>query len=544
LNNQAEDTYDFVVIGSGFGGSVSALRLTEKGYRVLVLERGKRFADEDFPKSNLAFWKFLWLPASRSFGILQISFLGGILVLHGAGVGGGSLGYANVLMEPSDEMFATPGWKDLANWKSVLRPHYETAKRMLGVNQNPRQWLSDNILKTIAENMGQGTTFRPTQVGVFFGNSHQHDTLVPDPYFNGEGPERKPCTHCGGCMVGCRENAKNTLPKNYLYLAEKWGTKVQAESEVCDIQPLSEGQSDGARYEIEYRSSTAWPFKSSKKVRTRNVVLSAGTMGTLKLLFRCRDITNSLPELSDRLGTLVRTNSEALVGTTARTGEVDFSKGVAITSLFMADEVTAIEPVRYPKGSSLMRILATPLFESSSSNPIIRGIHALVYFLRHPIDYLRIVALPGWANRTTILLVMQTLNNYIRVRHGRSVWTLFRRGLVPEVNGENEVPARIEVGHEVNRAFAKEVNGVSALNISESLLDLPFTAHIMGGCPMGRTPDDGFIDLDCQVFNYPGLFVVDGSIIPANPGINPSLTITALAEYAMSRIPQKEDIRE
>ncbi|MCH7480775.1 MAG: GMC family oxidoreductase, partial [Chloroflexi bacterium] len=298
MNNYSQDTYDYVIIGSGFGGSVSAMRLTEKGHRVLVLERGKRIRTEDFPKSNWIFWKYLWNPALRSFGILQISALSGMLVLHGAGVGGGSLGYANVLMEPDDKLFDSPAWKDLADWKTILRPHYDTAKRMLGVTRNPELFHADHVSHEIAEDLGRGASFQSTDVGVYFGQDGQAEGEPLDPYFGGQGPARAACIQCGGCMVGCRYNAKNTLDKNYLYFAEKWGAEVRPEAEVRDIRPLPDGQPDGARYEIIYRRSTAWIVKPQKVVRARNVIVSAGVMGTLKLLFRCRDITASLPKLS------------------------------------------------------------------------------------------------------------------------------------------------------------------------------------------------------------------------------------------------------
>src|SRR5258706_6949244 len=291
----AAETFDAVVIGSGFGGSVAAMRLTEKGYRVLVLERGKRYRDLDFARSTWNVRKYLWLPAAHCFGILQISPFRHLIVLHGSGVGGGSLGYANVLMAPSDALFSAPAWRHLADWKPLLAPHYETARRMLGVATNPRLWPADHILQEIAAELGQEATFKPAPVGTFFGQPGQEGVEVPDPFFGGDGPARSGCTHCGGCMVGCRHNAKNTLVKNYLYFAEKGGAEVRAEAEVRDIRPLPAGQPDGARYEIEYRRSTAWLPGTGRRVRARRVVVAAGALGTLRLLFRCRDVTRSLP---------------------------------------------------------------------------------------------------------------------------------------------------------------------------------------------------------------------------------------------------------
>ena len=530
-------TFDFVIVGSGFGGSVSAMRLTEKGYRVLVLERGKRWREDDFARSTWNVWKYLWLPAARCFGILQIAPFKDVFVLHGCGVGGGSLGYANVLVQPSDKMFEAPAWSHLADWKSILQPHYDTARRMLGVTLNPRLWPADFVLKQIAQELGQAHTFHPTPVGVFFGEPGKEGQEVPDPYFGGEGPARKSCIQCGGCMVGCRHNAKNTLDKNYLYFAEQWGAQVWPECEVRDLRPLPEGQSDGARYEVVYRSPTAWLFKPEKPVRARNVVLSAGALGTLRLLFRCRDLTRSLPHLSARLGEIVRTNSESLLGVSNRSLQTDYSEGIAITSIFQADEVTAIEPVRYPAGSDLMRFLGSPLIEDGGF--VARLLKSAAEILIHPIDFLKTHILPGWARRTTILLVMQTEDNDIRLRLGRHLLTLFRRDLVSELDPEKPIPIRIKAGHNATRRFAAKTNGIAAGSVNEGLFNIPMTAHILGGCPFGRDAQEGVIDLSCQAHNYPGLYIVDGSIVPANPGVNPSLTITALAEYAMSRMSSK-----
>ena len=532
------ESYDYIIIGSGFGGSVSAMRLTEKGYRVLVLERGKRFEDKDFAKSNWNIWKYLWMPAARAFGILELSLLNGVLVLHGSGVGGGSLGYATVLMEPTDELFNAPAWSHLADWKTVLRPHYDTARRMLGVTQNPRMWPADHFMCEVAKELGQEGTFQPTDVGIFFGDPDKEGHEVPDPFFGGEGPKRNGCIHCGACMVGCRHNAKNTLVKNYLYLAEKWGAEVRAEAEVRDIVPLPQPQPDGARYEVRYRRSTAVLPPAETRVRGRNVIVSASAFGTMRLLFRCREITKALPNISKRLGDNVRTNSEALLGSISRENKHDFSQGIAITSIFNADAITSIEPVRYPTGSGLMRMLGAPLLAEGDKLSV-RWLKALGMMLTHPLDFLRTHFLPGWANKTTIVLVMQTAENMMRVRLGRHLFTLFRRGLVTEPDKENSVPSKIDIGHHVTRSFAEKTNGVPAGSIVETLLNIPTTAHFIGGVPFGLSAEDGVIGLDCQVHNYPGLYVIDGSIVPANPGVNPSLTITALAEYAMSRVSGK-----
>jgi cholesterol oxidase len=533
---KASAIYDFVIIGSGFGGSVSAMRLAEKGYRVLVLERGKRFRDQDFARRNWNIFRYLWLPALRCFGILQISPFRDLWVLHGSGVGGGSLGYANVLMQPDDRLFDHPAWKHLADWKTKLLPHYATARRMLGATSNPLRTPADEVIEEIARQEGASGSFQPTQVGVCFGtNGEQPGQEIPDPYFDGQGPTRNVCKRCGGCMVGCRYNAKNTLLKNYLYFAERMGVEIRAECEVQDIQPLLAGQADNGRYRVVYHTTTQWGWRPPKAVRARNVIVSAGSLGTLQLLFRCRDVTHSLPHLSPRLGDNARSNSETLLGASARSLAVDYSQGITITSIFRPDPVTAVEPVRFPAGSSLLRYLAAPLISSGNRIPV-RVLRSLAFFLRHPIDTLRMYLLPGWARRTTILLVMQTEDNRLKFRPGRGLLTGFRRGLVSRPDEEHRLPHRIDQGHAVTRTFARKIGGFPAGSTFESLLNTPVTAHILGGCPMGHESGEGVIGLDCQAHNYPGLYVIDGSIIPANPGINPSLTITALAEYAMSLI--------
>ncbi len=527
-------TYDYVIVGSGFGGSVSAMRLREKGYSVLVIERGKRFKDADFPKSNWNIRKYLWAPALRCFGILQITPLKNVLVLHGSGVGGGSLGYANVLMAPDEASFAKEGWKFPHDWRSILEPHYATARRMLGVAENPRLWPADHVLKEIAQELGTADTFRPATVGAYFGDPGKE---VPDPYFGGEGPARAGCTHCGGCMIGCKHNAKNTLVKNYLYFAEKRGAEVWAETEVRDVKPLAATEKDGARYEVKMWRSTAQIPRRMWKVRARNVIFSAGALGTLRLLFRCKEDTRSLPSISSCLGTRVRTNSESLLGAVNRDTNIDFSEGVAITSIFNADEVTSIEPVRYPAGSSLMRYLAGPMINQGSI--LARIGKSILEIVTHPVDFAKTHALPGWAQRATIMLVMQHTDNYIRVRRGRSLFTFGVTNLVSEADAEKSIPTKIDIGHQVTRRFGAKTNAVPLGSINESLFNIPITAHILGGCPFGRDAHDGVIAADCQIHNYPGLYVIDGSIIPGNPGVNPSLTIAAMAEYAMSCIPTK-----
>ena len=529
-------TYDFVIIGSGFGGSVSAMRLTEKGYKVLVLERGKRFLDQDYPRTNWNIFKYLWAPFIRCFGILQLSLFNGFFVFHSSGVGGGSLVYAGVLMEPDDSFFDAKNWRHFGNWRSILAPHYATARHMLGVTRNPSLWAADEALRVVSDELGFGDTFQATDVGVFFNEDSQE---VSDPYFDGQGPPRAGCNHCGGCMVGCRYNSKNTLVKNYLFFAEKWGAEVRGEAIVKDIQPLPGGQPDGARYEVVYQSSTNWFWKPKHRIRARNVILSAGVLGTNDLLLKCREESNSLPDISSRLGETVRTNSEAFLGGFNRKEVVDHSKGLAITSIFQADKTTRVEPVRFSDGSSLIFWLVSAPFYKPRGEILKRLGIFLLEILKQPGTFFRMKFKPGLTRRGTALMVMQTENNLMRLVSGRSLMTLFRRGLVAEHDLEHTVPVNTTLGHEVAQIFAREIKGEPVGTILEALFNVPMTAHMLGGCMFGRDANEGVVDLDCQVFNYPGLYVVDGSIVPANPGINPSLTITAMAEYAMSRIPPK-----
>jgi cholesterol oxidase len=529
------NTYDFVIIGSGFGGSVSAMRLTEKGYSVLVLERGKRFEDGDFPKTNWNLPKYLWLPALRFHGFFEMTFMNGLLALHGSGVGGGSLTYGNVLIEPDDRLFASPSWSHLNDWKTELQPHYATARKMLGVVCNPRLLPADEICREIAESLGYGHTFEMLPVGVFFG---EENVTVADPFFGGAGPVRTGCNFCGGCMVGCRYGAKNTLVKNYLYFAEKNGAEVIPEVKARDIKPLPAGQEDGSRYEIIFSSSTAFLAKPERRVRARNVIVSAGTIGTLELLFRCRDETKSLHKISHHLGDRVRTNSENILGVTARKRDVDYSKGIAISSIFSADEVTRVEPVRYSDGSSFIRVMTAPLVDGAN-NRFMRLVKTLWSILRHPWDFLYGKFFSRWARYTTILLVMQTEENLTRVRLGRSFFTFGRKGLVIQHEKEHSADS-LSLANEITRTFAQKMDGITASAFTDTLFNFPTTAHLMGGVPFGTDETNGVIDLDFQVFNYPGLYVIDASVMPANPGVNPSLTITALAEYAMSKVQSKE----
>jgi cholesterol oxidase len=513
--------YDVVVVGSGFGGSVAALRLVEKGYRVGVLEAGRRFADHELPTTSWQLRRFLWAPALGCYGIQRIHLLRNLVVLAGAGVGGGSLNYANTLYRPPQVFFDDPQWAHLADWRAELDPYYDLAERMLGVTTYPGHTASDEVMQRVARDMGVLKTYQPTPVGVFFGTPGED---VDDPYFGGAGPRRTGCIECGCCMTGCRVGAKNTLVKNYLYLAERAGAVVHALTTVTAVRP----QPDGTWRLDVMRTGKRW----RRTIKADQVVLAAGTWGTQQLLHRMRD-KGVLPRLSPRLGELTRTNSEAIVGASRATVDPlrDFSRGVAITSSFHPDEHTHIEPVRYGRGSNAMGLLQTVSTDGASDIP--RWRQLLRFIRRHPIRTARLLSLRHWSERTVILLVMQTLDN--------SLTTYRRYGRLTSRNGHGEPnPTFIPAGFQASQITAQHIDGTAGSTWGE-LFKIPMTAHFLGGCPMGATADEGVIDAYHRVHGYPGLSVVDGSAISANLGVNPALTITALAERAFGMWPNKGD---
>jgi len=521
-----EFDFDFAIIGSGFGGSVSALRLSEKGYSVAVLEMGKRWRTEDFPKTNWNLRKSMWRPSQGMYGILQLTVLRDVFILHGCGVGGGSLVYANTLLVPPDQAFDDPQWVGI-DWKQALRPHYETALRMLGAIPSEVVVETDRMLKKVADEMGRGHTFHRATVGVYFGES---GVKVPDPFFGGEGPERTGCTLCGGCMVGCRYGAKNTLDKSYLHLAESRGTRIFPESRVLDVRAL-----DGGGYELTIEKSTGVRHPR-RKLRARSVVMAAGSLGTAELLMRCRD-AGSLPKLSKALGTYVRTNSEALLGVRSRRKDVDHSRGIAITSGVYVDDKTHIECVRYGDGSDALAPLATVLTDGGPPWP--RWMRWMGTAARHPASFLRTLIPFGASKRGVILLVMQPIDSHLRyVMRKSRVWP-FGKHLDTERGTAKPVPVYFPIANEIARRMAVEMDGIPQSGIIEVLLDKATTAHILGGCPIGTSPERGVVDTSGRAFGHEGLYVVDGSVIPANLGVNPSLTITAMAEHIMSQVPPK-----
>lgn len=524
--------FDYVIIGSGFGGSVSAMRLAQKGYRVAVLEAGKRFHEKDYAKTNWRLNKFLWMPKLFCYGIQRITMLRDVLVLSGAGVGGGSLVYANTLYVPMPQFFQHPTVSKMGG-ESGLTPYYDIAKRMLGVATNPQLWEADDLLRDTATDMGFGDSFKPTPAGVFFG---EQGKTVPDPYFGGEGPDRTGCNYCGGCMVGCRYNAKNTLDKNYLYFAEKLGARIFPETTVTRIVPLSEDGSEG--YEIRTRSTTGLFGAPHLRFKTKGLVLSAGVLGTLKLLLKHKQ-KGWLPGLSPRLGDVVRTNSEALIGVSSLNKEHDFSRGIAITSSVYPDQDTHIEPVRYPKGSDAMNFLASPVLVDGGGR-IPRQIRFLGGLLKHPWRAIRLLLPWGFAQKSIILLVMQSTDNYLQIQRKRRWFWPFTRVLTSRQNKHSKIPTFIPIANEFARRMAKKIGGVARSSINEVLLDIPSTAHVLGGACISESKDDGVIDLQNRVHGYKNFLVCDGSMVPANLGVNPSLTITALSERAMSMVPPKD----
>ena len=524
--------YDFVIIGSGFGGSVSALRLVEKGYKVLLIEKGRRFAAEDFPKTNWDLRRWMWMPDLGMRGLFKMTFLPHITVVHGVGYGGGSLVYANTLPVPKDGFFKAKSWAALADWKKELTPHYATAKRMLGATRNPHLTKIDDVFREVAGDIGRGDHFEATDVAVHFGESGK---TVSDPYFGGEGPDRTGCIFCGGCMLGCRFGAKNTLDKNYLYLAEKRGLEVRTEAEVVHVAPLAGGEPGSNGYRIETLEGLPPGRRKSERYEAQRVIFSGGVMGTVDLLLRLREDGSGLPLLSDKLGDYVRTNSESLIAVVSRNLGLNLSEGIAISSIIHTDEHSHIEPCRYPAGSGFYRMLAGPHVAGKTLPE--RLLNVIGVLAKNPLAALKAATVPDWAKQTVILLYMQTLEGYIRLRRGRSLTTGFRRGMTTEL-AEGPAPAAyIPEATELAHRFAEKLDGYAETMITDTLLGIPTTAHILGGCCMGDSIKSGVIDRDHKVFGYQGLYVVDGSAMSANPGVNPSLTITAMAERAMTKIP-------
>ena len=528
--------YDVLVIGSGFGGSVSALRLTEKGYRVGVLEAGRRFEDADMAKTSWNLRKFLWMPRLGMYGIQRIHLLRNCMILAGAGVGGGSLNYANTLYVPPEQFFADKQWAHITDWRAELTPHYDQATRMLGVVTNPTFTDADRILKEVADDMGVGDTFVHTPVGVFFGPDGEKTPgkTVPDPYFGGAGPARTGCIECGSCMTGCRYGAKNTLLKNYLGLAESAGADVIPMTTVTHFQPRPDGL-----WDVHTVRTGRWLRKKRHTYTAANVILAAGTWGTQQLLHKMRD-TGRLPKLSDKLGVLTRTNSESIVGAGRLRvrDDLDLTHGVAITSSIHPTADTHIEPCRYGKGSNAMGLLQTLMTDGvlPDGTGVPRWKQLIQSAQSDPKGTLRLLNPRKWSERTMIALVMQHLDNSITTYTKRTKFGI-RRMVSRQGHGEPN-PTWIPAGNEVTRRIAKKIDGVAGGTWGE-LFNIPLTAHFLGGAAIGDSAETGVIDAYHRVFDYPTLSVVDGAAISANMGVNPSLSITAQAERAASLWPNK-----
>ena len=523
--------YDWLVIGSGFGGSVSALRLSEKGYSVGVLEMGRRYNDDDFPETTWNARNFNWLPRLGLRGPLRFSAFKDVFIASGVAVGGGSIVYANTLYRAANPFYENDQWADMADWKSTLEPHYETAEKMLGVQTVPRGSVGQDYLKLVARHYNAEDTFRRTPCGVFFG---EEGKTVPDPYFDGEGPPRTGCTFCGECLQGCRVGAKNTLMKNYLWFAEKNGVVIHPERQVVHIEPL--GAKDGSEgYRVVTRRPGAWLYTQQQEFRARGIVFSAGALGTNQLLAKSK-LEGTLPNVSDRLGALVRTNSESVLAVTLPKGSGDTWNDVFISSSIHPRPDTHIEFTTFGRNADSMSLIYTMLTPDGSR--LTRPLKWLASFFRHPITFLKAAWPFGWSARTVVYLVMQPLDNAISFRAGRGLFGRFK--FTTEQDKEKPNPTFIPIANEAAEVLAKETGGVPQSMVLEALGDIPTTAHILGGAVVGENPDHGVVDSRHRVFGYRNMMICDGSTMPANPGVNPSLTITAMSEHAMSQVPESK----
>jgi cholesterol oxidase len=521
--------YDWLVIGSGFGGSVSALRLSEKGYSVGVLECGRRFGDDDFPRTTWDLRRYFWAPRLGMRGIFRLSIFKDVTIASGTGVGGGSLGYANTLYRARRRFYEDPQWSELADWETALAPHYGEAERMLGVVAYDEDDPADDLLREYAREIGVEDTYAKTRVGVFLdGRPGQR---VPDPYFNGAGPERTACLRCGRCMVGCPHGAKNTLVKNYLWLAERAGARILPERMAVDVRPI--GAPDGSEgYEVTTEHPGAWLRRRRRTFTARGVVVAGGALGTNRLLAASK-LAGSLPRLSDRLGQLVRTNSEAIVAVTLPPGAPDIMRRVAITGSIYPDPDTHIETVVYGDAADSMSALYTVLVGNGTR--VTRPLKLARAAARHPLTFVRLFDPRGWSRRTIIVLVMQTLDNAIALRAHRTPGGGVR--LQTEQDPERPIPTYIPVANHFAQWLARRTGGVAQSSFMEAVANVPSTAHVLGGAAIGADASRGVVDARQRAFGYENLLVCDGAAVPANVGVNPSLTITAMAEHAMSLLP-------
>ncbi|MBO9495887.1 GMC family oxidoreductase [Thalassotalea sp. G20_0] len=521
--------YDYVIVGSGFGGSVSALRLSQKGYRVLVIEKGKWFKDHDYAKGSWNLSKWLWVPTIGFRGIMKLTILKHVTVYSGVGVGGGSLVYGATLPTPKDKFFSTGTWAKLEDWQQVLKPHYDEALRMLGATPNPNLTDADQVIQDLAKDIGKEKDFHNARVGVFFSDRQDKSDFVPDPYFDGEGPDRKPCIECASCMTGCRHNAKNTLDKNYLYLAQKSGADIISEQEVVDVRPLDKTNGK-AGYEITFTSSRMLSSRKKQRVTANGVVFSGGVLGTVKLLLNLKH-KKSLTNLSEVLGDHIRTNNETVTAVTSFKKDVDFARGVTIGSILHTDDNSHLEPISQNRRAGFMKLLNVP--RVTGKNFLNRCLSLAKTMAVQPIKNLRVLLTPDWGKKTIYLLFMQQLNSTLSFQRGVG-------GIISSTTGIGEAPScTIEESQALTSKVEKITEGKASSSSPEALLGTPTTAHILGGCVMGENRYTGVINNKGQVFGYENMYVCDGSAISANPGVNPSLSITAVSEWTMSHIPHK-----
>ncbi len=513
--------YDYIIIGSGFGGAVSAYRLSQKGYKVLVIEKGKWYQAKDFAKTNWNLKKWLWIPFLRFFGIMKVSVFRHLLVLSGTGVGGGSLVYANTLPVPKTPFFNSGNWQHLADWENELKPFYKTALKMLGAAKNPQLFDGDFQLQQLAKKMGIEEKFEHTNVAVYFG---EKGVTAKDPYFKGEGPDRSGCTFCGACMTGCKENAKNSLDKNYLYLAQKKGATILAEQEVYDVLPLDKKNGETG-YQVFSKSSTRI-FKKKHVFTTKGVVFSGGVLGTIKLLLKIKK--KSLPNISSTLGENIRSNNETLISVSKLDKNSNVSKGVAIGCVLHTDENTHVETVRYGEGSGFWKIGHLPF--TTGSNVFIRLFKMLVNFVKSPFSYVKIYFINSWSKSNIVLLFMQTVDSTLSLKRG--LFGIMKSTVSSGKKPSPFIPASISLA----KKYAQITEGKEMSFMLETLLGIPSTAHILGGAVMAEDASKGVINKNNEIFGYKNMYIIDGSMISANIGVNPSLTITAIAERAMSKI--------
>ncbi|BBZ21907.1 putative cholesterol oxidase ChoD [Mycolicibacter hiberniae] len=512
-----------MVIGSGFGGSVAALRLTEKGYRVAVLDMGRRWAPSDFPPNNWHVRKAMWAPKLGCFGPQRLTVLGKTFIASAVGVGGGSLIYGNTLYEPLERFFADPQWAHITDWRAELAPYYDQARRMLGVTPTPHTTPADEVLRAVARDLGVEDTYHPTNVGVFFGD--EPGKTVADPFFGGAGPERTGCIGCAQCFTGCPHNAKNTTETNYLYLAERAGAQIHPMTTVTDVRPAGDG------YVVSTVRTGRWVRKARRDFTAGQVVFAAAALGTQRLLHKLRD-TGSLPHLSSRLGELTRTNSEEVPAVFTPERD-DFAQGVAITSSIHPEANTHVEVCRYGKGSNLLSMMGTHLIDGGPW----RFARLMLTIARHPVMLLRSMFPRNASAHSIIVLVMQSLDNSLTTYRKRG---LFGTRLTAKQGVGEPNPDWIPLAHDVARRMAEKVGGMAGGTYLDAL-NIPLTAHFIGGCPIGDSADSGVIDPYQRAYGHPGLHVVDGSAITANLGVNPSFTITAQAERAMALWPNRGD---